>query len=311
MTPILFQSLANVWLIRDLHNLLVSRGISPPAFQVLMSFLYSVGQRQELIRQKLAGIITSLFLDAQTFSINPGGRNPGYDFYNDYADCVTHVTGIHADIVSSYDIDFSSPRKCQTYHLRLLRAVGEMKGADGTLLRDRIMPVIHDHTAPEAEFLLYQGLGAKRIAIGSTVPLSEQQWRGLNRLRRKFHMPIHIFGNLDMELLQKRLPESADSCRYASVTKYSGPTILYWDNDQRKQLRLDLSTRHAFTPAQTAWFGDTFGFTRQDLYDKLEYRWMVNLVATCQMERYLADKYYPAHTIDEQGNVVSIGGSTV
>jgi hypothetical protein len=227
-----------------------------------MSFEYSVGQRLKLIKMKLMGIIGSIFLDAQTFTINPGGRNPGFDFYNKYEDCVIHVTGMNADIVSSYDIDFSNPAKCQAYHTRLLRAVEGIKCPDGTFLRDRIMPVIHDHKNPEAEFLLYVSQGAKRIAIGSTVPLTEGQWQALNRLRIQHNMPIHIFGALDIVMLKKRMPESADSCRFASCTKYSGPIILYWDNEQQKQVKVHLYTRQQLTPAQKAFFGDTFGFTR-------------------------------------------------
>jgi hypothetical protein len=277
-----------------------------PRLNALMSFGYTAGQRLKLIELKARGIIKKLFLDSHTFVCNPGGQNPGFDRFWNYLP-VLKAAGVHCDLVATYDVDFKNPRKNENYHLSLLKHIEGITCPDGAPLQDRVVPVLHDRLHPEDEFMTYLGYGAKYIGLGSRPKLSDEHEWGLNKLRREYGVPLHQFGNLSEQTkLHKLMPDSADSISFASTTMFDSPTVLYWNPTANKREKIKLIRGDELTPEQETFFGETFSLTRQELFDSVVNRWIVNIFAICQLQEHLTREWYPAHAFDGQGKVVSV-----
>lgn len=237
----------------------------------------------DLVALKQAGKIEKLLLDTGTYSINTGGKGPSnQDDFMKYMH-ITRRHGHHFDLIIAYDHDFTDPLHNQILYEKMLKELA------GTGLAEKIVPVVHDAKHGAEEFELYADMGAKYIGIGSSPPLPRKEWERINHIRFRQDVSIHIFGNLGLDLLKEKMPESADSARYAHDAKYGD--ISYWDPNTKTLKRLKV-LGSKFNDKHREFLRGTFGMTPSDLLADVTNRWIVNLYALHQMQEYLTTDWY-------------------
>ena len=169
------------------------------------------------------------------------------------------------------------------------------------------IPVVHDSINPFEEFEMYAGMGHSYIAIGSSgsSALKDQL---LTQAREKYpDVKVHLFGDLERNILKKHRPFSADSASWAHNAGVG--VINYWRSSENKSYRYNVGGRDSVKGSQhiklspfwdeiRAFLYDTFRYEYNDLVNNYEARWILNLYFNHQFETYLnsLDERQKAHS---------------
>ena len=129
----IFHAVAEAGIIDAYRGSLIK---APGPVNLLLSYPYVPSQIRELRRLKAEGKVGKLFMDSNTYSLNPDGIWSGINRFEEYINAVRRF-GHEFDHLASYDINFRDPEMNWHYHLVLLDLF------KGTGLDTRIMPVIH------------------------------------------------------------------------------------------------------------------------------------------------------------------------
>ncbi len=284
----IFNSMDNPKVMERYANIVGGR-YAPPSALISTKYLDKVCDH--FTRLKARGILAKLFLDTETFARNQEGKGPSDDHeFRIYMDRISRV-GSNFDLIAAYDVDFKNPERNQDFYCQMLDEL------TGTGLEKRIVPVIHDSVNAAEEFELYADMGATVIAIGSTPPISSEQWALINRLRFEREIDVHIFGNLGAKLLKDKQPESADSARFAHDAKYGD--ICVWNPRTENLERIHVTSADEYTDEIRDFIMSTFGFTPADLMADVTNKWMVNLYGIHQMQDFLTNTWYPQNEVKD------------
>lgn len=242
------------------------------------------GKLEQLIALKQAGTIDVLAIDSGTFTSQKTGKKITIAEYS-------NLIGIYAEEIdwfAAVDEDFNDPE------VNLCRYNQLIYDFRGSPIVDQIVPVIHSSREAAEEFDVYAST-AKMIGIGSKTSIPNDEWLKINAIRYETGVEIHIMGNLGLELLKKRMPESADAAAYAHSAAFG--QVMYW-NEQRKIMeRFKPLDAEEFTDAHRQYFQEQFGLKATELIGpgSAEVKWLVNIYALLKMQDYLNDEWYPTH----------------
>jgi len=248
----------------------------------LIAFNYAKGQSfklTDLYRDR----INLLYLDSGAYSVSTGKSNIDVHGYRGYLKSYSHKF----NVCFSLDDDFNHPDH------NLLNQLYLEQGLAGSATLP--VPVVHDQNNPFAEFEMYAGLGHSYIAIGSSgSPADKDQL--LTQAKAKYpDVKIHLFGDLDRNLLEKYRPYSADSATWAHHAGVG--CIYYWQPNEKKQYSFNTGERDAVKGSQLikrsplweeirAFLYDTFRYEDHDLLN-YQVRRILNLYFYKQYEDYL------------------------
>ena len=265
------------------------RGRAP--LGVLFAYPYSNGLLPKVNDLFEQGIVCRRFLDSGAYTLCAGGNRPrSIAWYSEYVEYIK-ANGQHFELIAAFDVDFSDPEWNQSCYQQMLMDLS------GTGLEEKIVPVVHDKIDPAGEFLTYVEEGAKCIAIGSYPPIPDKEWGKINWLRLEHGVDIHMFGNLRVDVLKKKLPESIDTAQYAISAKYGG--FKFWDEDKHDLLNVDVLNPKQFTDRHREYLRETFDMTSTDLLRDVTNKWLVSIDAIHQMQEYLTNEWYPEHDVAE------------
>lgn len=160
------------------------------------------------------------------------------------------------------------------------------------------IPVVHDFDDPFREFVLYVKEGYEYIALGS---MGERQKIGdevLEKIKTEYpDIKVHMFGTLNLEMLHKYRPESADSSGWAQ--KAGMGSIYYWRPSENKSYSYDVGTIDSnankknlvkdspFYDEIKAFWKDVLHLTPEEVVSKPEAKYLCNLYFYTQLEEYL------------------------
>ena len=250
---------------------------------ILIAYNYKKGQSFNLtdVYRKW---IKRLYLDSGAYFASTGKSNIDVFGYRDYLNLYGHKF----DLCFNLDDRFNDPQH-NLYHQLYL----ESGLLNSTTLP---VPVIHDKIDPFGEFQLYAELGHQYIAIGSSGS-RESKDQLLQMAKDKYpNVRVHLFGDLDRNLLIKHRPYSADSASWAHKAGKGGG-IYYWRSSENKQYQYNIGGRDKINGGEhiklsphweeiRAFLYDTFRYEYNDLF-KYQVRWILNFYYFKQFEDYI------------------------
>ena len=250
----------------------------------LISYYYLKNNAYKLIHE-YRDMMESLYLDSGAFSVASGRSEISVSEYLKYL----KLYGSHFDEYFNLDDRFEDPEHNQWNQDYL------EDNLPSTLKKP--IPVVHDYDSM-SEFKLYVAMGHNFIAIGSSPTITVED---LGNIQSEFpDVRIHMFGNIEREMLIKCKPYSADSATWAHDAKHGD--IAFWDPDEEKGHKIFVGSRdkkenpivhfNKFEHKEKlrAFLYDTFGFDYKDLLFPKKgslNRYTINLYFLKQLEDYL------------------------
>jgi hypothetical protein len=255
-------------------------GIKP---NILISYAYQEGNISKLVKT-YRSMIGSLYLDSGAFSVFTGASKMDV---REYAAFLNRY-GDHFDACFTMDDRFDDAEHNLDNQLFLEQKLSRKSW--------KPIPVIHDYLQPVAEFRTYVGLEHKYIALGSLGARKKISRQVLEEIQEKFpKIKIHMFGQLNMKLLEKYRPFSADSAGWAHQAGIGG-TVNYWRPADNKRYSYSYggadsnNAKHIknspFWEEIKDFLHKTFKYTYNDLHSYLP-RQILNIYATIQFEKYI------------------------
>ena len=249
---------------------------------VLISYHYLEGKAYDLTA-KYRDMIGLLYLDSGAFSAKKKSLKINVSEYRRYTRRYSHKF----DAIFNLDDDFNNPEhnfNNQAYLEEDLPA-----GAK------RPAPVIHDPEDPYGEFEVYAEQGHEMIAIGSNKRIQDDIF---DKMKENYpNIRLHMFGNLNRDILIKHRPFSADAASWAHQAGFG--VVYYWDIEENKEQRLYIGERdktpkgivHINQYPKKADFKNMleqkFGYDYQALLTDYNAKRNVNLYFFTQLEEYI------------------------
>jgi len=269
--------------ITDITTILVFYEKTGIKLNILIAYNNIKGQSSKLT-DLYRDRINLLYLDSGAYSVSRNNSNIDKYGYRDYLECF----GDKFDACFNLDDDFNDPE----HNLQNQFFIESCLAGSGTLL----VPVVHDKIDPFAEFELYAELGHRYIAIGSSGSSSVKD-QLLTRAKAEYpDVKVHLFGNLDRNLLEKHRPYSADSATFAHQAGVGGG-IYYWRPSENRAYQYNIGGRDSvkgskhikmspFWEEIRSFLYDTFRYEDNDLFN-YQVRRILNLYHYKQYEDYL------------------------
>lgn len=252
---------------------------------IMISYAYQRGNISKLVKT-YRSMIKSLYLDSGAYSVFFGGTPIDVNEYGTFLKKFGH----HFDYTFSLD-DSLDDWEHNLDNLTLLESMLKEKSW-------RPIPVVHDPVDPFREFQIYEQMGHEYIALGSMGKKKKIPLRVLGQIRETYpEIKVHMFGNVNIEMLKKHRPYSADSAGWAHQGGYGG--IYYWIPSENKSATLSVGSVN--TPASKkisikkskyrdeieVFLREMFGYTFDSIISDPKQRWVVNLYYYTQVEAYL------------------------
>lgn len=254
--------------------------------KVLLSYEYARGTAHK-ITTTYRDMISLLYLDSGAFSVFTGKSQVRVHEYRLYIRRYGHLY----DQVFNLDDRFDDPE----HNLRNQQLLEE----DLPSTCKKPIPVIHDENDPFGEFEMYVTLGHDYIALGSMGAEKRISPEVLDRIRKEYPKArVHMFGNLDLKMLETYRPYSADSAGWAHKAGKGGG-IHFWNEREKKLLSLNLGMRTStekrkdFVKKLPNWpkiegqLKSTLGYGYEELATSYIARQVTNLYAFSEYEDYL------------------------
>jgi hypothetical protein len=230
-------------------------------------------------------LINLLYLDSGAYAVFTGASKTNARKYRQFIRNHGHLF----DVVFNLDDRFDDPE-----HNLLNRQL---------YLEDELppnvkapIPVVHHKTDPFGEFESYVELGHEYIAIGSSGSREDKdKLLGLAKAKHP-NVKVHLFGDLNRQLLEKHLPYSADSASWSHQAGRGGG-VYYWRPSENKQYFYNVGGRDDMKGKPHIRQSPIWEEIRAFLYDKFRYeyrhlsqykvRWLLNIYFYTQWEDYL------------------------
>ncbi len=254
--------------------------------KVLLSYEYARGTAHK-ITTTYRDRINLLYLDSGAFSVFTGKSKISVYEYRAYIRRYGHLY----NEIFTLDDRFDNPE----HNLHNQQFLEE----DLPPTCKKPIPAIHDENDPFGEFEMYVTLGHDYIALGSMGAEKRIRPEVLDRIRKEYpQVRIHMFGNLDRNMLETYRPYSADSATWAHMAGKGGG-ILFWSERDKKLLPLNLGMRTStekrkdFVKKLPNWpeieehIKGTLGYSYDDLVTSYVARQVTNLYAFGEYEDYL------------------------
>jgi len=194
-------------------------GIKP---NILISYAYQAGNISKLVKT-YRSMIGSLYLDSGAFSVFTGASKMDV---REYAAFLNRY-GDNFDACFTMDDRFDDAEHNLNNQMFLEKELSRR--------RWKPIPVIHDFREPVGEFRMYVRLGHKYIALGSLGVRKKISKQVIEEIQKEFpRVKIHMFGQLNMKLLKKYRPYSADSAGWAHQAGIGGG-VYYWRSADNKR----------------------------------------------------------------------------
>ena len=252
------------------------------SLNILIAYPYLKGQSFKLT-DTYRRMINRLYLDSGAYSVFMGKSTIDVYGYFHYLNSY----GRKYNGCFNLDDRFDDPDHNLLHQLYLER---------GLLNTDTLpIPVVHDNINPFEELEMYAGMGHSYIAIGSSGSAAMKD-QLLTQAKEKYpDIKIHLFGDLDRNILKKHRPFSADSASWAHQAGVGA--INYWRSSENKGYSYNTGEkdsaksiphikRSPFWQEIRSFVYDTFQYEYSDLL-KYETRWILNLYFNHQFETYL------------------------
>jgi len=183
---------------------------------VLISYFVLRGNTIALT-DEIKQMIKMLFLDSGAFSANKGLSKIDRDEYAKFRKRYWQLF----DQDFNFDDKFDDPEHNFQNQLYIEEATPGIR---------RPIPVLHDANNPFEELKMYVDMGYDYVALGSGNKKNGN--RVLEKVKTDYpDLKIHLFGRLELDILERFRPYSADGAHYAHVAKTG--TILYWDEEAK------------------------------------------------------------------------------
>jgi len=253
----------------------------------LISYHYLYGQAYKLTK-KYRRMIESLYLDSGAFSVSTGKSKITISEYLKYLKLYGNLFDEYFNLDDKFD-DPDHNQSNQDY----------LKNNLPPEAKDPI-PVVHDNEDPYEEFKLYVALGYQYIAIGSTTRVQDEVFDKINEEHPDVR--VHMFGNLNREMLISFKPYSTDSATWAHAAGFG--SILYWDPDEKKKYQIYMGSKDKKEEGHVhykkfehkekleTFLDSTFQYQYSDFLGRggVEKRQIVNLYFFKQLEDYLNEQ---------------------
>jgi len=182
---------------------------------VLISYFILRGNTLTLT-ETIRPMIRELYLDSGAFSANKGLSKITVDEFAEFRHRYWHL----------FDQDFNFDDKFNDPEHNFQNQLSIEEKAPGIR---RPLPVLHDANNPFDELKMYIDMGYDYIALGSGNKKNGN--RVLDKITSDYpDLKVHVFGRLELDMLEKYRPYSADGAHYAKA-QYTG-RILYWDEEE-------------------------------------------------------------------------------
>ena len=288
----LFQAIAHVNVVPLFHEK-VGRKLN-----VLVSYAYQEGNLSKLTKT-YRWAIDDLYLDSGAYSVFTGKKKISYKEYililRKYGDLFTE----------RFSLD---DRFDDSYH-NLLNQL-DLEEA----LKDKPwkpIPVVHDFDDPYGEFEMYVDYGHTYVALGSMGARKKIPLEILGKIRKNYpNIKIHMFGTLNLEMLKKYRPYSADSAGWMHQAG-TGGSISYWRASENEGYTYNMggveseaSERNhikisPFYKEIEQFWQERFGFTYDSILSDANERYILNLYFFVQVQDYL-NSLEPLSTEDQE-----------
>ncbi len=283
----IFQAITNADIVPLFHEK------TGQQLDVLISYPYLGGQASKLTKH-YRDKIGSLYLDSGAYSVSRGKCKITLSEYCNYL----KRYGNFFDGIFNLDDDFENPDHNLENQIYLEKGLSDK----------RLIPVIHDTENPFDEFKMYADAGYDYIAIGSNKRIKDEVFE---KIKQDYPLvKIHMFGNLNREILSKHKPYSADATTWAVQAGYG--YIYYWDNDEedveKKENVIYVGEKekkgngiiHFNTFDKdgrlSSYLWEKFKYSYSDLLTSNEAKFIVNLYFFKELENYInSTSDTPAH----------------
>lgn len=252
---------------------------------IMISYAYQQGNISDLVK-RYRSMIKLLYLDSGAYSAFTGKTIIDIDEYGIFLKKFGH----YFDYVFSLDdsLDDWQHNNDNQMHLE-------------SILKDKPfkpIPVVHDPDDPFSEFFMYVNEGHTYIALGSMGARKKIPLDVLGKIRKEHpDIRVHMFGNMNMDMLKKYRPYSADSAGWAHQGGYGA--IYYWIPSENRGENfsvgsVDTVTSKKFSIKKSKYrdevetfLREKFGYTLSSIVSSAQERWIVNLYYYTQVEAYL------------------------
>jgi hypothetical protein len=229
-------------------------------------------------------MIKSLFLDSGAYSAEAGNIKISVAEYRTYLKLYGSLFEEYFNLDDNFD-NFSLNQWNQDFIEKDLPPDAK-----------KPIPVVHNNKNPFSEFRYYVDQGYEFIALGSTTPISDDDFE---KIKKEYpEVKVHIFGRLDLDELIRHKPYSADAATWAHAA--GNGNIMYWDPDEKERHTISVGSRDrddsvphfkSFEHREKLeeFLNNTFNYEYTDLLRKggAERRMMINLYCYNEMEKYL------------------------
>ena len=253
----------------------------------MISYAYLEGNAYKLTRT-YRDFIDLLYLDSGAFSSYAGKYRVSILEYGRYL----KRYGKFFDEVVTLDDSLDDP----DHNFNNLTYLEEV--LEGSVKKP--IPVIHDPEDPFREIETYIALGYTYIALGSMGRHKRIDPIIIERVKQEYpNIKLHLFGNLNFDVLQTYRPYSADSSTWALQGGMSG-SIYYWQESEKKVHSFHVGEkktegakkRHIkkfslWKEEVEPFLWNTFKFRHEDLLTSSYVKQIVNLYFFKQFEDYV------------------------
>ncbi|MGO9138154.1 MAG: hypothetical protein ACLQBC_10870 [Syntrophales bacterium] len=220
---------------------------------ILISYYYIEGNAYKLTTL-YRDMIDSLYMDSGAYSVAMGKSKISLTEYQKYLKRYGHLFNGTFNLDDKFDDPAHNMRNQLFLQKNLPRRLWPI-------------PVTHDKDDPVGEFKTYVDLGHDYIAMGSLGPKKKFDVDTISEVMKKFpNIKVHLFGNLDRDILFKCRPYSADSADFGHHAGHG--SVYYWDSDEEKEYSIYLGGRDRIPDGHI----DYQSFVHRKTFDEQLYR---------------------------------------
>lgn len=255
---------------------------------VLISY-YVLRGNTIALTETIRPFIKMLFLDSGAYSANKGLSRITRDECAEFRKRYWHLF----DQDFNFDDKFDDPEHNFQNQLYIEEAAPGVR---------RPLPVLHDAKNPLDELKMYVDLGYDYIALGSGNKKTGNMV--LDKVKADYpDLKIHVFGRLQLAMLERYRPCSADGAHFAHIAKTG--TILYWDEEEGAAHKVyvggqqkspdgkDIEHFQPFIRNHTGFrhmIENIFGYTHLDLLTDYRKRQIINIYFYEKFAEHLNEK---------------------
>ena len=253
---------------------------------VLVSYAFQEGNISKLTKTYRSAI-DDLYLDSGAFSVFTGRKKISLKEY------IIFLRKYGDQFTQCFSLD---DRFDNAYHnfLNQLDLEEALKDKPWTPI-----PVVHDFADPYGEFEMYVDYGHTYVALGSMGARKKIPLKILEKIRSNYpEIKIHMFGSLNLEMLKRYRPFSADSAGWMHQAGKGG-SISYWRASENEGYTLNMGgvdseaseknhiKKCPFYKEIEQFWADRFGFTYDSILSDANERYILNFYFFTQVEDYL------------------------